>query len=79
MLSVSSMSVLSKFATVKVSSDNLHSSGLPGTAVPPTALLVDTIGLKVNELDGAPEGASVEIPRQPCKKTTSLNSMLCIL
>ena len=56
MLSVSSLSVLSKFATVKISSDNLR-SGLPGAAIPPTALLVDAIGLKVNELDGAPEGA----------------------
>ena len=56
MLSVSSLSVRSKFATVKISSDNLR-SGLPGAAIPPTALLVDAIGLKVNEFDGAPEGA----------------------
>ena len=47
MLSVSSLSVLSKFATVKVSS---------GAAIPSTALLIDAMGLKVNELDGSPEG-----------------------
>ena len=50
MLYVPFLSVFPNSATVKISSDN------PGAAIPPTTLLVDAIGLKVNELDGAPEG-----------------------
>ena len=60
--SISTSSVRTKSATVDISSDNLRSSGLPGAATPVTTLLVDAIGLKVNESVGPVVGATDGIP-----------------